>query len=359
MKNFISLFIFLLITLFIAIKLGNILIPKGWTDDFQGQIYSPKGFSKIPENQLDILFIGDSSIYKGVSPMQIYEKTGITSYNYNAPSARVYMSYYFLQNALLKQQPKVVFVDTVTMFYTRKEDEPIRRQSFDYMDLSKVKIDMINDDVFDNNFFDKISYILPIFRYHDRWQEINYDSIKESKKDYQSITKGFLLSTSIEPNKNGYNYLNGNEEYNEIKKYNLEYLYKIINLCKEKNIELVLLGLPDTKVWNQKSSDTIKKIADKEGVIFLDINDKKKYPINWNTDTEDGGGHMNIIGATRITNYIIDYLQSNYKLPDHRQDKNYSNWNKDLKIYQLKYEKAIKRIKKNADTINIKIELPL
>lgn len=343
--NIVRLICFISITIFLTIKLGIIFTPKGWYDEYQGQIYTIKGIKEIPNNQIDILFLGNSSIQKSVSPMQIYEQTGITSYNYSVSSARIYMDYYFLQNIINYQKPKVVFVDTPTFFYDTKEVEPEQRKSFDFENLNLIKLKMINDNIFETTFEEKASYVFPIFRYHSRWNEVKIKDFNTSQKFY-SVTKGFVSSSKLKANKNGYKYMQPNDKKIDMQKDVKEYFYKFIDLCKNNNIEVIFLGVPDTRAWNYESSIKMQELAKETNTIFLDLNDEKKYPINWEKDTEDGGMHMNALGAITITNYIIDYLKDNYSFPDHRNDKLYSKWNEDLKIYQKQTNKAIKEIEK-------------
>ena len=51
--------------------------------------------------------------------------------------------------------------------------------------------------------------------------------------------------------------------------------------------------------------------------------------LDWNTDTKDGGDHMNSAGAEKVSAYLADYLKDNYELTDHRGDKDYAEWDRD------------------------------
>lgn len=346
-KNIIKFIVFMSIVFALLIILGRVFVPK-WTEgEKQGQIYTILGFYEIPDDSIDVLFMGDSSIYKSVSPMQIYEKSGITSYNYSVSSARLYMMYYHLQEVLKTQKPKVVFIDTLTFFYDSKEIEPERRKSFDYLKLSGVKVKMIHDKVFESDFIDIVSYYLPILRYHGRWNELRSKDFIELTRDHYSVTKGYLISDDYKPNVNGYDYMNPDNRNVVMQDYVKEYFYKIIDLCKENNIDVVFLGIPDRRAWNYESSVLMQQLADETNTKFLDLNDKDKYPVDWNTDSEDGGMHFNISGAMKITDYVNDYLIDNYDLPDHRNDSKYDMWNEDLKIYNQRRDKMLKELDRN------------
>ena len=346
-KNILKFVIFMSIVFSLLVVLGKLFTPKWISGDNQGQIYTIKGFYEMPKNTIDVLFMGDSSIYKSVSPMQIYESIGVSSYNYSVSSARLYMMYYQLQEILKYQTPKVIFVDTLTFFYETKEEETERRKSFDYLKFGTAKINMINDDVFESNFDDIVSYYFPLLRYHSRWNEIRIKDIKDLTRSHYSINKGFVMSSGVKENKSGYDYMKPNDRKVSMQKYVKKYFYNIIDLCKEKNIDLVFLGIPDNRAWNYESSVLMNELAKETDTKFLDLNDGKKYPVDWKTDSEDGGMHFNILGAQKITNYVTEYIKENYKLEDIRNNPKYSRWKKDLKIYNKRKRDTIIELEKN------------
>ena len=79
---FIRLVVFFTIMFALIIVLGKVFTPKwknGTLSEMDGQDYTINGYYELPKNSIDVLFLGDSSIFKGVSPMEIYEQTGITT----------------------------------------------------------------------------------------------------------------------------------------------------------------------------------------------------------------------------------------------------------------------------------------
>ena len=353
--NLISFCMFIIITINFLYVGGFFLAPKGTDYDNQGGSYTVNGLYNLKDNQIDVLFLGDSSMSRSVSPMRLYEDTGITSYNYSINSSRVYMVYYMLKDTLLTQKPKVVFFDTITLFYEYREREEEQRPSFDYMRWSKVKMEALNDDLFSENFFDKVSFVLPIFRYHDRWQHLGEKDIKPLFSSKNSITRGYYLSGSYKPNKRASTYMNKNDKEVHMLKETEEYLYKLVDLCKENDIDLVFLGIPDSLVWNYASSKKMEEIAKKTDTVFLDLNDSDKYEYDWNTDSENGLTHFNISGAIKTTKYVEDYILDNYEFKSHKKDPYYDNWNKDLKKYKKMETKTLKELKYNIDN-NIQYE---
>ena len=49
--------------------------------------------------------------------------------------------------------------------------------------------------------------------------------------------------------------------------------------------------------------------------------------------------YLSVYGAKKNTAFVGKYLTDNFKLTDHRGDKEFSQWNKDYKIYSKKIKK--------------------
>ena len=332
-SNLCKLIIFISLTIFLINKVGEVFIPeKVHTNrNIQGETYTIKGFYQMPKNEIDVLFLGDSSLMRGVSPMELWNDYGITSYNYGISCARMYTLYYVLQDALRYQNPKLVVIDPVTLYYNVEPSEEQSRISMDYMKTSKVKLEMINDKIYNNTFEDKVSLIFPLLRYHSRWTELKLEEFAKLSRQYYTPIRGYLMSTQIKPNKLGNSYMTY-ESNKKIPERYKNYLIKIIELCKKKNIKLMIAGIQDVRVWGKTESILLKKLCDEYGVDFFDMNNMD-YGLNWLKDTTDAGGHMNIFGGMKVTKAIGIHLNNNYDLPDHRKDKKYISWHEDYKLY--------------------------
>ena len=57
----------------------------------------------------------------------------------------------------------------------------------------------------------------------------------------------------------------------------------------------------------------------------------KEIGIDYNKDTYDGGLHLNLTGATKLSKYFAKILKENYNLTDYTGDKLY---NKKLEEYK-------------------------
>jgi hypothetical protein len=120
-------------------------------------------------------------------------------------------------------------------------------------------------------------------------------------------------------------------QYDDLSK---EYLLKIIELCKENDMELVLVNTGyDSGSTAKFFADSVYDIAEQYGLAYLDFTQMEL--INFQTDLHSTGRntHVNFSGAEKLTKYVADYLSENYLLSDHRNDENYSRWWKDYQEF--------------------------
>ena len=80
-------------------------------------------------------------------------------------------------------------------------------------------------------------------------------------------------------------------------------------------------------------------MAGEFGLAYLDLNLlQDEVPIDWETDTKDGGDHMNAWGAEKVSAYLAQYLKEQYGLTDHRKEEGYADWEAALKLYEENWE---------------------
>jgi len=106
-----------------------------------------------------------------------------------------------------------------------------------------------------------------------------------------------------------------------------EWIYKIINLARENNIEICFFLSPFPP--NEMVSGNYRalaQLADQENIPFINFLEKyDELNIDCNTDYRDVT-HMNNSGAEKITDYMGKYLVNNYSLIDHRGNDTYELW---------------------------------
>ena len=108
----------------------------------------------------------------------------------------------------------------------------------------------------------------------------------------------------------------------------------MIEYCKQNDCELIFIKLPEPIVWNEEKHGIITEYASEKGVKFIDLNYDENINIDWQTDTQDEGNHLNLYGAEKVGKYLSDYLSNNFNFVDHREEESYSDWKDYLTAYE-------------------------
>lgn len=278
------------------------------------------------EENFDVLFIGSSHVLNGIYPMELWNEYGIVSYNFAGHGNRLATSYWVMKNALDYTQPKLIVIDCA-MVSLNDKTAPMEQVhlSFDHFPLSENKVAAMEDLFPEGN--TKWDFLWKFSTYHNRWNTL-------TSEDYLptlNIEKGAEARTGVAiPAKTKYFEPTYKTKRNTL---GVEYLEKIIQECKNENIEILLtyLPFPDPTGW-QAESNRVKDIAKKHDIHFLDYHTLHKV-VNDRTDFYDADSHMNQSGARKITSYIGQYIMDNYAIKDQRKNPKYASWHDDYALY--------------------------
>ena len=95
-------------------------------------------------------------------------------------------------------------------------------------------------------------------------------------------------------------------------------------LCERNGTELILVKAP-TNIWGfwwyDEWDKQIKTYAAEKGLAYYNfIGNPELTGIDFSTDTYDGGMHLNVYGAEKMTDCFGKILAENHSLPDKRDD---------------------------------------
>ena len=103
-KLFLRCVVFFAIGIILFAAIQNILVPHNDAKVYMntsGRVH--EGLLALESDSVDVLFLGTSLVMFGVSPMEIYERTGICSYNLATVAQPLECSYYILKDAFRTQ----------------------------------------------------------------------------------------------------------------------------------------------------------------------------------------------------------------------------------------------------------------
>lgn len=248
------------------------LMPKYGYQNTNPLTETYKGFYRMEPNTIDVLFLGSSHTGSAFNPQELYNDYGIRSYNLGNNSQPLWISYYWLLEALKYQTPQVVVLDTYCLYINGKKNESAARVPLDSMRFGAVKREAVKTVCDMDNSQSALSYFFPNIRFHTRWTGLNEnDFLRGENPTPQS--KGFWL----------YRNRCGDEEYapfstdeaageEEFLPEPGEYLDKITTLCKERGIQLILVKTP-THAQTTKRHNTVSAYAEKHDLLFYDFNE--------------------------------------------------------------------------------------
>ena len=282
---------------------------------------------QLPPDTVDVLFVGSSHIGMNIDNQQIYDEFGISSFDLWVGMQPLWNSYYYLKEALRYQKPKVVMVD-VFLAGTSAEYSlnTVAMKNIQYLSMGVDKLKAALDSF--PAWQDAVEAVWGMPFYHERYDELVQDDWNlQYGKDELSLS----APRQVEGVTTALKMLDYRSITNvtPLTEKNERYLHKLIALCKQENIPLVLLASPFEATEEEASRfNTVAQIAEEEGIPFLNF--LKTYDeegIDAASDFYDRG-HLNNDGIAKFSHILGQYLADHYELRDCRTIDGFI-WNKD------------------------------
>lgn len=268
----------------------------------------------------DVYLIGGSKTLCGVLPLELYNNYGIMSYNFSASSLTSSMEYFVMKNISNIKKPKLIVYDP-SAYYTdfTYNDAVYTLDLFNVVPLSVKKVISLleickkNIEWYIFNFFYTHNNYSCYDEYYNDMRNINYYHNQngadisffrlykgeESKPNY--VDKTIVNKVTYE--------LNTNLDYN------IKYLEKLIEYCKNNDIKLLVAPVP-TFDWEQDKIkcifDRIEEICKNNEIDYYTVSCDK---FNNYSDFSDVK-HMTPSGALKWTKMLGEYIVKNYNLTD-------------------------------------------
>lgn len=273
-------------------------------------MYKTTSYDILTEKKdtVDVVIIGDSLVYSGVIPMEIYKDYGFTVYDSADVSFLLQDAYKHLKIANESQHPKIVMYESNIFFRDIKNRPKIMKYK------KTIK----------NHF--------PLLINHTNWKKYLFSNNIENS--WINLSKGYRKNTAVQPIEKK----EIKEKTSYIPKYNYESLEKAIKYCEKNNIKFVILSIPSKLCYNDKRGKVVEDIAKKYNIDYININTTDEVTIDWQKETKDFGDHLNYYGAKKVSRYLGKRLAEYNLLEDHKNQKKYKDWDKALEYY-IKDEK--------------------
>lgn len=357
---------FTMIGIVIFATLQSILVPKRYTYNNMYDAGKLTNFYNEEKDGIDVLIEGTSHSSGGILPMELYENYGIKSYNLATGTQPIEVTYYMAREALKTQAPKVLVFD-VGNLYISDATEFYWRIVLDEMQYGKNKVSFAYE--YCRKYLDKDKLapetLFPLLYYHNNWKNLSRQNFEDSINNKHSYDKGGIMTSTIASSWMTVEYMNEmtetllqdneqflyiydgdelSENYNENVLYsadiddkNIIWFKKLQELCETKGVQLLAVKVPSINLpqsyrsaWTKEKYSKVKKLCEELGISYYDLLYEADVEIDWEKDTWDGGQHLNLNGAMKISADLGEYLREHYNL----SDKHNEQWNRDLTLYQ-------------------------
>ncbi len=264
------------------------------------------GYFNAQPDTIDVVCFGSSHMYCSINPIVLEKKYGISAYVLATQQQPVKASYYYMLQALKNQSPKVFIFETFMVNWDKKNlTDAIIADATEPLPMSLNKLQMIAD--LTEGREPKIPYFLTLFKYHDRWKELQRQDFTFERKEMSDATKGYVYLEEATPVTK--NLFDQPPVINDICSEDLEYLEKMVALCRENNIQLILLYAPfSMDESNYNTCYTVEHFADEHELDFINGYELiTTIDFDFDKDFYDVG-HMNCNGSSKLTEYVGNYL---------------------------------------------------
>lgn len=357
---------FCLLFVILFVFLSGAFIPRTGTTEDGMESRISKAYRGEPRDSIDTVFIGNSDIYRAISPVDLFHQTGITSAIAGRPNKQLSEVPGDIRDILRYQNPKTIVLETDCMF---SGTNPGFKKGISPLEAEAAKVDVAGQapskatdaDVAgqvpskatnapQQNIFDKckallqegdsaflaaLNYKFPLVKYHDNWKHLKLTTFLQPRGKYHFSNKGMAYANTVKayPFGNEYMQLSGGK-HAMLSEEKLDQFQKIYDLCDRNGIRLVLLTVPSANTWNKGKSDTVKQLAKKYDLTYYDYNRQLPAGFNWVTDSKDGGNHLNYAGASAVTKDLAKKLTDDLTMnPTSLTKEQKQQWKKDYEHF--------------------------
>lgn len=330
-KKFIIIIISICLILTTFFLLQNLLMPKYVSEIPEGSLIAEYYNEDVYDH--NVVFIGDCEVYENFSPITLWEKYGIKSYIRGSAQQLIWQSYYLMEETLTYEKPDVIVFNVLSLKYDEPQNEAYNRLNLDGMKWSLSKWNAIWASMTEKESI--IDYVFPLLRYHERWKELTSEDFQYLFQEKPQLShNGFLmrvdeLGVGTIPEAQPL----ANYQFSDIC---YEYLDKMVELCRDNEVELVLIKAPSLyPTWYDEWDEQMVKYAQNNDIAYINfLNYIDEIGLDYQHDTYDAGLHLNLSGAEKLSEFFGKYLVKNYHIEDSRQDiESVSRWEEKVKFY--------------------------
>lgn len=324
--------------LVVVVTLGllqRLVVPK-YVDGIVEGAFVAEYYKEVKDH--DVIFVGDCEVYENFSPAVLWQEFGINSYIRGSAEQYIFQSYYLLEDAFRYEKPEVVVFNIQSLQFSEAQSEAYNRMSLEGMKWSSTKVKAIFASMKEGEHF--LDYLFPILRYHTRWSQLESTDVEYLFETKSVSFNGYYMRVDVKAAENVptgkplADYSFGENAW--------KYLDMMVELCEKEGVELVLIKAPSLyPYWYPQWEEQVEEYAREKGLPYINFLElQEETGIDYTTDTYDGGLHMNLSGAEKLSRWLGSWLMENASLTDRRGEEELSaRWEEKLAAYEAEKER--------------------
>lgn len=312
-----------------AVLLVNAVLSYVVIDDADDEVrYAMHAFYE--QENIETLFLGSSHVFCGYDPKILDEIMGENTYLAATPVQKVDGSYYLLKEAVKNNPIQKVYLD---VFYRQYRDIPAERTGeqmmyiyciTDYMKKNFNRAEFLLNASGSEHY---VESFLASARYGNYLLDRNrLERIVKSKRsseyiNYENVPSNFYKGAMISEGTPGTPKMiveadNPGISENVLSAYSLKYLDKIVALCKEEGIQLVLVATPVADFYIQAlgNYDTfyhyMRNYAETNEIEYYDFNLCRKDILDMEDNDFMDYHHLSGKGAAKYSAVFAEMMVS-------------------------------------------------
>lgn len=284
------------------------------------------GFYRTEKNTLDAVLLGSSASYAFFMAPYVWNEYGITVYSFTSSAQPIQAAQFLIEDAR-KTQPDALYIVNLSAIRSNVSQERFHILFSDMpFSVNKLRaIDYICDS-YEYTFEEKMQYVVPIVKFHERWANLKETDFQKLYDDYKTGNSySSFLKLSVDVGSIGY----VNEEtisplYDNI----YESVKDLLDYCAEDNVNVMFIITPQV-IKNKNLVGMInnaKSMAEEYGFPVLDMRENsEEIGLDYEVDYYNKS-HANMHGALKTSTYLAEYLIDNYDFEDKRGNSDYQDW---------------------------------
>lgn len=320
-------------------------------------------FYKQKNNSIDVVMIGSSALYRDYVSIESYNSFGFTSYSLATMSQPFNSVKYLIEETKKTQNPSLFVIEIrqlVNSIIREKSNAEKNEEA-----VNEMKRFLVNCMPFSYNRYKLVKEILPddifysyfdFIRNHSKWSSMSFSNFYKhlftgiTYKNYIDMKCPNVITTCESFEQENCNTI----ETLELTKNSLSILEDLLSYLKQNKINALFISTPYHQSEKYRiAENSVEKYLSENGFNYLNCN--KKYDeigLDFSTDFYDER-HANVLGALKITDFIGNYIITNYSVNQSHSQSVADDWNEAYSLWNSERKRLCETANKNAKEANL------